>query len=441
MNTPCNLPNFEVEFDKNGKFVNEAQRQAVLDFLAAQKGAIKDLFVMSHGWNNDKDEARSLYELFFIQVCDIFAKFATPGVTPKQCAVVGFLWPSKKFADSDLIPGGAAALDQDAPLHAGLDQLADALGTDAVPQIAQARQQLNSLEDSPEAQEKFADALRSLLPKTEDEEHVGRLFELDGDDLLNELSAPLPPLSAPMDPEEGGAASISMAGSGEQEGGALGFGNFLQGIKRGAMQLLNLTTYYVMKDRAGIVGRGAAAQTLQPILDSFPQVRVHLMGHSFGCRLLTSAVATMTKPVASMSLFQAAFSHNSFSPDFDSTHKPGGFRDVIVQRKVAGPIVISHTIKDLAVGLAYALASRLARQNANAVGDKNDPYGGLGRNGAQHTPAEASDLEIHAAGAPYSLQPGKIFNLQADAIIGGHSDIKKPETAYAMMSAAGLVKK
>lgn len=439
MNTPCNLSYFEVAIDKKGNFVDQAQPKAVLDFLAAQKDTIKDLFVMSHGWNNDEAEARALYERFFTQVCGILGKFAAAGVTPKQCAVVGFFWPSKKFADSDLIPGGAAGLgDENAPLHAGLDQLSAALGDDAAAQIAQARQQLDSLEDSPQAQQKFADALRSLLPKTDGEDQVDRLFQLKGDDLLDELSAPLPPLSASGDSEEGGAASIVMEDSTDQGGGALGLGGFLQGIKRGAMQLLNLTTYYVMKDRAGIAGRGAAAQTLQKILDTAPQVRVHLMGHSFGCRLVTSAAATVNKPVASMTLLQAAFSHNSFSPDFDGTHKPGGFRNVITQGKVSGPIMISHTIKDLAVGLAYALASRLARQNANAIGDQNDTYGGLGRNGAQHTP-EASDMDIHAPGTTYALAK-KIANLKADTIIFGHGDIAKPETAYAMMSAAGLVK-
>jgi hypothetical protein len=441
VNTPCNLSYFEVEIDKNGKLVKQSQPKAVIDFLTAQKGAIKNLFVMSHGWNNDEDEARSLYREFFTNVCDVLARYAAMGVAPGQCAVVGFLWPSKKFADSDLIPGGAAALgDQNAPLQAGLDQLAGALGSDAAPQIAQARQQLDALEDSPDSQRKFVDALRSLLPNAPDrEDGLHLLFDSSGDELLQQLSAPLPPLSRPADPEEGGAAAIGAIDTSEQEGGALGFGSFLQGIKRGAMQLLNLTTYYVMKDRSGIVGRGAAAGILQQIRDAFPDIRVHLIGHSFGCRLLTSAAATITKPVASMTLFQAAFSHNSFSPDFDQTHQPGGFRNVITQAKVSGPIVISHTVKDLAVGLAYAMASRLARQNASAIGDENDPYGGLGRNGAQHTP-EASNMDIHNAGVTYSLQAGKIANLKADTVILGHSDIKKPETAYAMMAAAGLVK-
>ncbi len=94
-------------------------------------------------------------------------------------------------------------------------------------------------------------------------------------------------------------------------------------------------------------------------------------------------------------------------------------------------------MKDLAVGIAYAVASRLARQNASAIGDANDPYGGLGRNGAQHTP-EAADGTLQAVGSPYSF--GRILNLNADAIIMSHGDITHPQVAYAMLSAAGLAR-
>jgi len=181
------------------------------------------------------------------------------------------------------------------------------------------------------------------------------------------------------------------------------------------------------------VGRGAVCQALNYIQTAFPEVRIHLVGHSFGCRLVTSAVACAGKPVASMTLLQAAFSHYSFSPDFDRKHKAGGFRDVIAKGKVNGPILISHTIKDKAVGLAYAIASRVARQNASAVGDANDPYGGLGRNGAQKTPeAVAGDLLVSTA--VYSFGR-KIYNLKADTIILAHSDIVKPEIANALLQA------
>jgi len=49
---------------------------------------------------------------------------------------------------------------------------------------------------------------------------------------------------------------------------------------------------------------------------------------------------------------------------------------------VAGPILITHTANDKAVGIAYALASRISGQTGAALGDATDVFGGIGRNGA-----------------------------------------------------------
>jgi hypothetical protein len=209
------------------------------------------------------------------------------------------------------------------------------------------------------------------------------------------------------------------------------------GLLSDAGMLLRTTTYHLMKDRAGIVGRGGVASTLDRIQSAFPGIRIHLAGHSFGCRVITAAAAVTAKPVASMTLLQAAFSHNSFSPDYDSTHQPGAFRDVVTGRKCAGPMLVTHSVNDEALRLCYPIASRILGQNSSSLGDANDLYGALGRNGALHTP-EASDGDLLPEGAGYSLTPGRIFNLRADRIIQAHADIVKPETAWALIAAAGL---
>jgi hypothetical protein len=64
----------------------------------------------------------------------------------------------------------------------------------------------------------------------------------------------------------------------------------------------------------------------------------------------------------------------------------GFFRALISESRIDGPIAITYTKNDRAVGVAYPLASRIAFQKAAALGERNDPYGGMGRNGAQHTP-------------------------------------------------------
>ena len=311
MTNICNLPYFEIEIDQFGNIIDP---QPVSNLPLERN---QDLFVIAHGWNSDMDHARSLYENFFTQFSRTLGTYAAPGVTSRQCAVMGILWPSEKYVDASLIPGGAA------------------------------------------------------------------------------------------------------------------------GLLSSAEMLLRDTTYHLMKDRAGIVGRGGVASTLDRIQSAFPGIRIHLAGHSFGCRVIASAAATTARPVAGMTLFQAAFSHNSFSPDYDSTHQPGGFRDIVSGGKCAGPMLVTHSVKDEALGLCYPIASEILRQNSSSIGDAGDLYGALGRNGARHTP-EASDGDLLAEGARYSFAPGRIFNLRADHIIQAHSDIVKPETAWALIAAAGL---
>jgi pimeloyl-ACP methyl ester carboxylesterase len=307
MNSICDLPYFELEIDKSGN--------AVKPFCPDGLPLSRDLFVISHGWNSNMNDARDLYTNFFTQVSRTLGRFRPPWISAPQCAVMGILWPSEKFVDRALIPGGAAG----------------------------------------------------IVSKTED--------------------------------------------------------------------LLRNSTYRLMKNRAGIVGRGAVASTLGLIQNAFPGVRIHLAGHSFGCRVITAAAGALLKPVASMTLLQAAFSHNAFSPDYDSTHQPGGFRDVVSGRKCAGPMLVTHSVADQANGFGYPIASRIFRQNASRLGDAEDTFGALGRNGAQHTP-EASFGELLPEGVGYSFSPGRIFNLRADDVIRAHGDIVKPETAWALISAA-----
>ncbi len=56
---------------------------------------------------------------------------------------------------------------------------------------------------------------------------------------------------------------------------------------------------------------------------------------------------------------------------------------MVDQQRVKGPILVTHTKNDKAVGVAYPLASRISGDKTAAFGDENDKFGGLGRNGAQ----------------------------------------------------------
>ena len=169
-----------------------------------------------------------------------------------------------------------------------------------------------------------------------------------------------------------------------------------------------------------------------------------IVGHSFGGRVVTAAAAALAPqtPGVSLTLLQAAYSHNGLAAKFDGEHD-GFFRTVVADSRVSGPIVITHTKNDKAVGVAYPLASRIANDKAAAFGDANDPYGGMGRNGAQKTdkvadaPRQLLDLG-ELIDQPYLFRPGAVYNLNADRFIADHSNITGQEVAAALLAVASV---
>ena len=60
------------------------------------------MIVFSHGWNNDMDDARAMYTEFFGNFAADMTK--DDSLSKRRFGIVGVLWPSKKFADSELFP-------------------------------------------------------------------------------------------------------------------------------------------------------------------------------------------------------------------------------------------------------------------------------------------------------------------------------------------------
>lgn len=261
----------------------------------------------------------------------------------------------------------------------------------------------------------------TLDPGSQDpDDATTEFFALNQKELVERLSLPL---AAPL-PHQ--APDVSPAA------GLAG------GLQHGVANLLNFTTYYVMKDRAGKAGRNGLRPTLEAVHARRPYLRFHLAGHSFGGRLVTAAAQApgQARP-ATLHLLQAAFSHNGFASRYDGLHD-GAFRDVVARRRVAGPILITHTHNDKALTWAYEIASRLAGQQASGFNGASDLYGGMGANGAQHTPERVAG-QMQPVGGPYSFTGESVpYNLHAGDFIRGHSDIAKPEVAYAILSALGL---
>jgi hypothetical protein len=464
---------FEVEFTKDGSIANRNQVAAVNQFLSNRPNA-SDIFVMSHGWINDIDEARRLYLDFFGHVRNVLDSGAFNELSDRKFVVIAILWPSIKFADEDVIPGersrepivargGAAAMPYrkasarinaaaDAAVHRQLDKLRAALGDpSAAANLDNAEALVRDLEGNPPAQKQFVDIVRSVLRKSPEGVTGGdastAFFKLDGLELLRRLLAPLQTVTMTPQPKKTTAAAQSPSAQRRSVSSTKGprasvasLGDFLGGIKGAVAHLLNYTTYYVMKERAGTVGRTGVNAVLKQIRDNHPQLKLHLVGHSFGGRLVTAAAdgPASQPPVrpSTMTLLQAAFSHNGFALHFDGVHD-GFFRSVVTGRKISGPILITCSSQDRAVGIAYPIASRLSGVMAAALGDRNDPFGGIGRNGAQKTP-EAVDGDLLARGRDYKLAGGKLYNLNADKLITGHSDICRDDISTVLLTAVSV---
>jgi hypothetical protein len=282
--------------------------------------------------------------------------------------------------------------------------------------------------------------LRQDVASTDDASQ--RFFEMKTSTLIANLKKPLNP---PAIPAGAGAASLDPFSTALSSGlgGASGFRDVLGGVKSGVLNLLNYTTYYEMKGRAGDVGVKGVAPLITKVRSARADLRIHMIGHSFGCRVVAAALNALPAGeqfrVDTVMLLQAAFSHNGFAKQGAADR--GAFRDVIEKQKVRGPIVITHTRNDKAVGTAYPVASRINGVTAAALGDENDIYGGLGSNGtqtAQTTPERVMGTLL-GVGQTYSFAGGvkasTPCNLKSDQFISGHSDIQKPEVAFLFTTA------
>ena len=79
---------------------------------------------------------------------------------------------------------------------------------------------------------------------------------------------------------------------------------------------------------------------------------MHLIGHSFGAKLVTSTVLGGVRP-ESLVLLLAAFSAFAFAEDVPGTKRPGFYRRVLAERLVAGRIVVLRSDHDRALGRLY----------------------------------------------------------------------------------------
>lgn len=200
-----------------------------------------------------------------------------------------------------------------------------------------------------------------------------------------------------------------------------------------------------MKRRAGTVGERGLGRVIGQLAAKAPGVRVHLVGHSFGARLVSFALRGLPEvhTVKSVTLLQGAFSHYAFAARLPHDPRAGGVLQG-QQNRVDGPLVCCYSSHDSALGTLYPLASRMAG-DAQGVAEfgigqvLGAKWGAMGHDGVQAVPGTPS-LKLAEA---FTRLPAKgCVNVDAAAVVrrggppaGAHSDICHRELARLVLAA------
>jgi hypothetical protein len=411
------FPLFSLTFDEEGALQSQDEFDSLIERAKATPPAT-DVILLAHGFRNDVHDATTLYDTFLKTFRSHFTRSEFANVLARRFVIAGVYWPSKPFKEA--YTGATRGLQDPSRMMADAKkQLQDLRKHDASaaqrPKLDKAIRLLPKLEGNPKAQDEFVALVLSLLDDSpaDKTEGLAQIRTRPGSELLARLGAGAPE----------GTRSI---------------GGWFAGVAGSVGHFLNLTTWYVMKDRSGVVGSVGVAPAVRALHKSCPDLRIHLVGHSLGGRLMASCAKalseTPTLQVDSLMLLEAAFSHFGFSDD-NGHGASGFFRDVVVKQVVKGPFLSTFSKEDTVVGNAYAIMSRLASDNTREIGDASDEFGGIGRNGPQKT-KEVANFRFTSPGTAYAYKGGVINNLDGSGgFIKDHADVMNEAVTYAFASA------
>ena len=407
---------YELDFNADGTLRSDG---GLLE--AVQAGGIQDVFMLSHGWNSGVDSARSLYQAMFTLLAGMI-----PGRLGTSIAV-GIIWPSLLFPDDD--PATAK------PVPSTGQQLASALAP-----------------AFPDQQQQNITTLGQLLDQQPQDPAKLQQFHALASGLVT--SPPLAPEDAGQQATiTGDTAAVfghAAAMSKTPATNAEGIPNPFTGLWNGAREVLRSMSYYEMKNRAGVIGRTGLGPVLGKLAAARAGIRVHLMGHSFGARLvayslsgLPQAATGVNSPVKTLYLIQGAFSHFAFANPVPDSLVSGPGALSAFARNINGPLLCTFSAADRAVGWWYPAASMLAHQDAESADDLTYQWGGMGHDGYQQSPA-GTTVKLAVPGTRYHLQPGTYYLLDSNAVIsadqspfsGAHSDIRHPQVVWPVVDAS-----
>ncbi|MFF0031923.1 serine-threonine protein kinase [Streptomyces avermitilis] len=441
-------PYWELTFDADGD-VDARERDRLLAQVTQRK--VHDLVVFAHGWNNERSGATRLYSRFFQPV---------PALAPRaRLGYVGVVWPSMIFPDEPIpdfpaaVPAEVTAVARPA-LAKGTRQALVEVFPDRATLVEQIARLLEQHPDDGASLETFGQLVRLLVEaRPQDPQDAADILAAGGpaggpEMLSGDTAQVCRDFARALD------QVASLHGT-SAASGAVDFSFTPAGLWDGAHELLRQAAYYAMKRRAGTVGERGLGRVLGQLAQEAPDVRVHLVGHSFGGRLVSFALRGLpaeVRTVKSVTLLQGAFSHYAFAARLPhDPHASGALHGL--QTRIDGPLVCCYSHFDSALGTMYPLASRLAGDARSAAGELGADFdigrtlgpqwGAMGHDGVQavdgtraFTLAEALRAKWPASGC---------VNVDAAAVVrrggpptGAHSDIVHRELAQVVLAAGRI---
>lgn len=422
------LPFYVIPFDKEGRCKAPRTRGHLIEEL--KTGGNSHVFLFSHGWNNDWMAASERYVDFMTGYSKLRREYglAVPaGYTP---LLIGVFWPSTSL----VLPW------ESAPRFAGrAGATASAMDQDRLADDEDQAMAAFAADLAPSSTERFYELMNASELGTNEVRELAALLAptLGADDELGTEGGDAADLAEAW--EIGGAMLAATVRTDTQDdedddfGAAApipGVGPVPAGIlsKLDPRLVLRMGTVWKMKDRAGTVGANGVHLLLRDLLTAC-DAAVHLIGHSYGCKVMLSALAMgpLSRPVTSVLLLQPAVSHRCFAADADGKGHPGGYR--VVLERISQPLLTTFSRRDFALAKIFHLAVRrksdLGEQRiAAGPPSRFAALGGYGPGGMKA--GEDLTVPIKQVGKPYhELGRGglKILALNGDRTIGGHGDV------------------
>jgi hypothetical protein len=408
---------------------------------AVEREPYTDVFLMSHGWMGDVPAAIQQYDRWIaaMATCESDLARASKVRLGFRPILVGIHWPSLPYGDEEM------AVQSGTDFSTTEERNTVEIDTTALIEIYAER-----IADTPAARRAletiFAAAATDTAPLGLSREVADAYRVLNKEAKLGD-GGPANEPGSDRDPFDPDAAYQAALVESETSFGTFGLGPVLS--------ILRNLSFFKMKDRARMIGEssghGLLAMLQATASRSGREVRFHLMGHSFGCIVMSGVLTgpagkSIINPVHSAFLVQGAISFWSYCGDipYDKGH-PGYFRSIVDRKLVTGALVTTQSKHDTAVGRMYPLAAG-ARGDVDFATTDFPKYGALGAFGARGPGVNAVDLNMLESSQPYNFEPGSIYNIESSKFIaemqslgaGAHSDIAHPEVAHAMWSAALL---